>query len=55
MGLHYLHGMKPKLVRITYKANMSSKYIMNNVGVFNDSVTIDSIFNEVYHDELCVM
>ena len=30
---------------------INSMKIMNNVGVFNDDVDMNSIFSEYYHDE----
>ena len=55
MGLHYLTFMgrnliintkKLTLVQIMNNACLSSKTIMNNVGVFNDSVVINRNLGE---------
>jgi hypothetical protein len=34
-------------------AGINSKNIVNSVGIFNDSVDMNSIFDELYPDEQC--
>jgi hypothetical protein len=46
--LSYLHAKKPMPTRIMNSASMN---IMNSVGIFNDSVAMNSILRELYWSE----
>jgi hypothetical protein len=51
MGRNLEDRKKVTLVQIMNSACLSSKNIMNNVGIFNGSTTTNSIFSELYLDE----
>ena len=34
---------------------MNSKNVVNNVGIFNDNVVVNSVFSEQYEDEQCLL
>ena len=59
--LSYLHERnlenrkKLALVRITNSAGMDTMNIVNNVGIFNDSAAMNSVFREWCRDEHCIM
>ena len=46
-SLSYLHTEELTLIQILDSVNTNSKNSMNNVGIFNDSVVMKSIFNEI--------
>ena len=41
-------------IRIMNSANLNNKDIMNNVGIFNDSVAISNNLRESYWDKHCL-
>ena len=58
MDLHYLIFMGRNLENIkklTPARIMNSKNIVNNADVFNESVAMNSVFSEQYHDERCIL
>ena len=58
MDLHYLIFMGRNLENIkklTPARIMNSKNIVNKADVFNESVAMNSVFSEQYHDKRCIL